>query len=235
MFFDPLFIIMILPPMFLAMWAQSQVKGNYVKYSKLLSRRGMTGAQVAEELLSQNGIKDVKVEQVQGELTDHYDPRSKTIRLSQGIYGSTSVAALSIAAHEAGHAVQHDTRYAPLSLRSAILPVASIGSNAGIWLFMIGIMLAAFAGSPFAEQMMLAGIVLFSAAVAFQLITLPVEFDASKRAISMLEEYNFLDESEIKPAKAVLRAAALTYVAAAAIAMAHLLRFILIFAGRRND
>ena len=231
--FDISFIILILPAMILAMWAQSQVRGNYAKYSRVYSKKGMTGEQVAKELLSQNGIKDVNVEKIAGELTDHYDPRSKTIRLSEGIFNSTSVAALSVAAHETGHAVQHDVRYAPLSLRSAILPVATIGSNAGMWLFMIGIMLAAFAGNPFGDQIMLVGIILFSCAVAFQIITLPVEFNASTRAIAMLEENNFLDEDEIKPAKAVLNAAALTYVAAAAVAIAHLLRLVLIYSRRR--
>ena len=234
MFFDTYFIILILPAMALAMWAQSQVKGSYAKFSKLRSRRGMTGSQVAEELLRQNGIKDVKVEHIRGELSDHYDPRSKTVRLSDGIYGSTSIAALAVAAHEVGHAVQHDVGYVPLNIRSAIVPLASIGSNAGTWLFMIGMMLSAFAGAVAGESIMLAGIVMFTAAVAFQIITLPVEFNASSRAIVMLEDNNFLDQEEIKPAKKMLNAAALTYIAAAAMALAHLMRFILIYANRRR-
>lgn len=232
-FLDTFSIMLILPAMALAFWAQSQVKGNYHKYSQVRSRKGLTGAEVAQTLLSQNGIKDVTVERIKGELTDHYDPRSKVIRLSDGIYSSTSVAALSIAAHEAGHAVQHDVNYTPLAVRSAILPLATIGSNAGMWLFMIGIILAGFAGDAFSNEIMLAGIILFSCAVLFQLVTLPVEFNASKRAVDMLQEYNMLDETEIPSAKKVLNAAALTYVAAATMALAHLLRFILIYSRRR--
>lgn len=234
MFIDPFFIMLILPAMGLAMWAQSSVKGNYAKFSQLRSKRGMTGAQVAQELVRQNGLKEVKVEMVRGELTDHYDPRSKTVRLSEGIYNSTSVAALSVAAHEVGHAVQHDVGYVPLNLRSAIVPLASIGSNAGTWLFMIGMIMGGFAGSAAGDSIMLTGIVLFSGAVAFQIVTLPVEFNASSRAIVMLEDNNFLDQEEIVPAKKMLNAAALTYIAAAAMALAHLMRFIMIYANRRR-
>lgn len=228
-------LLIIIPPFLMALWAQSLVKSNFAKYSQVRAKRGLTGAQVAEALLRHNGIKDVNIEKVSGDLTDHYDPRSKTVRLSQNIHDSTSVAALSIAAHEVGHAVQHDVSYTPLTLRSAILPAAQIGSNAGIWMFMIGLMITMFAGGGImSDQIMLVGIVLFTAAVAFQVITLPVEFNASSRAIDMLEEFDFLDKDEVRPAKHMLNAAALTYVAATAMAIAQLIRLLLIFANTRR-
>jgi len=231
--YDWTFFILI-PPLILAMWAQSKVKQNYTKYSKVQSRKGYTGEQVAKELLRLNGITDVKVDRVNGHLTDHYDPRSKTIRLSQDIYSSTSVSALSIAAHETGHALQHHKNYAPLTLRSNLVPIVNLGSNLAMPLFMLGIFLAAFAGSPFGQELMLFGIILFTTVVAFQVVTLPVEFDASKRAITMLEQNGYLESNEIKPAKEVLNAAALTYVAAVATTLASLLRLILIYSRNKR-
>lgn len=227
-------IFIIIPPLILSLWAQSKVRHNYLKYSQLKSNKGYTGEQVAKELLRINGITDVRVERVAGELTDHYDPRTKTIRLSENIYFSTSVSALSIAAHETGHALQHNKNYAPLALRSAIVPAVNIGSNSAIPLFMLGIFLTAFGGSAFGQQLMLFGIILFTAVVFFQIVTLPVEFNASSRAISMLQGNNFLDRNEIKPAKEVLNAAALTYVAAAASTFANLLRLIIIYSRNKR-
>lgn len=227
-------IFIIIPPLILALWAQTKVKHNYLKYSKLRSNKGYTGEQVARELLRINGITDVKVAKVPGELTDHYDPRTKTIRLSDNIYSSTSVSALSIAAHETGHALQHNQNYAPLGIRSALVPAVNIGSNSAMPLFMLGILLTAFGGSVFGQQLMLFGIILFTAVVLFQIVTLPVEFNASSRAIAMLQSNNFLDSTEIKPAKEVLNAAALTYVAAAASTLASLLRLIIIYSRNKR-
>jgi len=227
-------IIFVIPPMILSLWASNKVKSNYMKYSRVRSRRGMSGAQVAAALLSVNGIKDVKIERTKGQLTDHYDPRTKTVRLSEGIHDSSSLAALSVAAHEVGHAVQHNQNYGPLALRASLVPMANLGTSAGVWLFMIGMFMASFAQSPFGSGIMLIGILMFAAAVAFQLVTLPVEFNASNRAMQMLADNNFLENDEIRPAKKVLDAAALTYIAAAATAMAQLLRFVFIFMNRRR-
>jgi len=230
-------IFIMIPPLLLAMWAQNQVKHNYQKYSTMRSARGYTGEQVARELLRLNGITDVQVDRVAGELTDHYDPRSKVVRLSENIYSSTSVSALSIAAHEVGHAVQHNKGYSPLVMRSTLVPVVNISSNMAMPLFMMGMMMAAFGGggASFANELMLFGIILFSGVVVFQVVTLPVEFNASSRAIAMLQDNNFLNASEIKPAKDVLNAAALTYVAAAASTIASLLRLIIIFSRNNRD
>ncbi len=181
-------------------------------------------------MLQNSGIYDVRVERVAGNLTDHYDPRTKTLRLSQSVYDSTSVAALGVAAHETGHAIQHDVGYAPLSLRSIFVPVANLGSKLSLPLIFIGMFFTSSSGNMMIDL----GIIFFALSVAFTLITLPVEFNASSRAITLLVDQNFLDESEVGGAKKVLQAAALTYVAAAIAAVAQLLRLIAIF-GRRND
>ena len=229
-------MIIILPPFLLALWAQNKVRVNYSKYSQVASRRGYTGAQVAAELLRLNGINDVKITRSQGELSDHYNPGNKTVGLSAGVHDSISLSALSIAAHEVGHAIQHAKGYGPLTMRSAIIPLANIGSGAGIWMFMIGMILPMFMGmhSPFADALMIAGMLFFCGAVAFQLVTLPVEFNASSRAMEMLQTHGFLDKNEVAPAKKVLDAAALTYVAAAATALAQLIRLLVIFSRSRE-
>lgn len=223
-----MYILLILA-MILSLYAQSNISSTYNKYAKVANRRGFTGAQVATQMLENSGIYDVKVERVAGNLTDHYDPRTKTLRLSQSVYDSKSVAALGVAAHETGHAIQHDVGYAPLSLRSILVPVANLGSRLSFPLIFLGM----FFTSSSSNFMIELGILLFAASVAFTLITLPVEFNASSRAITLLVDQSFLDESEVGGARKVLSAAALTYVAAAIAAVAQLLRLLAIF-GRRD-
>lgn len=216
-----------------SIYAQFKVSSTFNKYSKVRNARGYTGADVARILLEQAGIHDVQVEPVRGSLTDHYDPTNKVLRLSESVYGSSSVAALGVAAHETGHAVQHHVSYAPLAMRTSIFPVVSFSSKLAMPLIIIGILFGSLTNSLLIAQV---GVVLFSLVVLFQVITLPVEFDASSRALRMLGDYNFLTPEEIKPAKKVLKAAAMTYVAAAATSIIQLLRLALIvFGGRRDD
>lgn len=226
--FDPTYILVLLGLM-LSLWASARVKSTYAKYSKESSLSGMTGAQAAHKILTMAGIYDVSIQHVAGNLTDHYDPRNKTLNLSDSVYGNFSVAAIGVAAHEAGHAIQHDRGYAPLKLRSAIAPVASIGANISWPLILIGLLLG---GSGTLIQI---GIFMFSLAVAFQLVTLPVEYNASKRAMNMLEDTGILYADELPKTKKVLNAAALTYVAAAATSALQLLRLVLLFGNRRRD
>ncbi len=233
--FDITFIIFVLPATILAMYAQFKVNSTFNKYSRVTNAKGLTGADVAKQLLAIAGIYDVQVEAVAGNLTDHYDPRAKVLRLSQSVYGSTSLAAIGVAAHETGHAVQHDQGYVPLNLRSSFFPVFNISSKIAPTLIMVGILLTAFSTSQFGILLLEIGIVLFSAVVLFQIITLPVEFNASSRAIEMLADHNILSSTELVPAKKVLSAAALTYVAAAIVAVANLLRFVVILSGRNRD
>lgn len=233
-YYDPTMILLI-PAMLLAFYAQFKVSSTFKKYSTMGNRRGLTGADVARQLLTQSGMSDVRVEHIRGTLSDHYDPRTKVVRLSDAVYNSTSVAALGVAAHETGHAMQHNESYVPLGLRSAIAPVASVSSKLSIPLIFIGLLFGTASGS-LGLLMAEIGVLLFSAAVIFQVITLPVEFNASGRAIEMLEENRMLDAEEIIPAKKVLNAAALTYVAAVAVSIAQLLRFMLMVSGgRRRD
>lgn len=213
----------------LSLLASSKVKSTYAKYSREASLTGMTGAQAAQRILSTAGIYDVRIQHVAGNLTDHYDPRNKTLNLSDTVYGSTSVAAVGVAAHECGHAIQHDRSYAPLKIRTAIAPVANIGANISWPLILIGLLLG---GNGFLIQL---GILMFSLAVAFQLVTLPVEYNASNRAMSLLSETGILYEEELRKTKKVLSAAALTYVAAAASSILQLLRLVLLYGRRRND
>jgi Zn-dependent membrane protease YugP len=216
-----------------SVYAQFKVSSTFNKYSKIRNVKGYTGADVARLLLEQSGIHDVNVEPVKGNLTDHYDPTNKVLRLSESVYGSASVAALGVAAHETGHAVQHHTGYAPLTMRSNIFPVVSLSSKLAMPLIIIGLLFGYGTGSLLLAQI---GVVLFSLVVLFQLITLPVEFDASSRALKMLQGYGFLTQEEMKPARKVLWAAAMTYVAAAATSIIQLLRLILIVSGgRRRD
>lgn len=226
--YDSMYFLVLIAFIF-SMVAQAKVSGTFNKFSKVRNRRGLTGAQVAAQMLQNAGIYDVSVQRVAGNLTDHYDPRTKTLRLSQGVYDSTSVAALGVAAHETGHAIQHDVGYAPLALRSFFVPLANFGSRLAIPLIIIGFL---FGGGG--STLVMLGILFFSLSVAFTLITLPVEFNASSRAIRLLVDDGFLDSDEIGGAKKVLSAAAMTYVAAAFAAVAQLLRLVAIF-GRRND
>lgn len=227
MLFDPTFVLLI-PAVVLAIWAQMKVKSSYQKYSQVRSASGLTGAQVARRILNMHGLNNVEVEPVAGELSDHYDPRTRTVRLSEGIYNVNSVAALGIAAHEVGHAVQHANGYTPLKIRHAILGPANIGSTMAFPLFFVGFI---FANSM--SWLMTVGIYLFLGALAFQLVTLPVEFNASTRAMSSLRGSGLMAENEVKLAGKVLNAAALTYVAAAAMALMQLIR-LLILRGARD-
>lgn len=225
-FFDPTMII-IIPGIILTLWAQAKVQSAYGKYSRVRSRSGVTGAEVARDILSRAGLGQVTVEHTPGQLTDHYDPRAGVLRLSDGVYDSQSIAALGIAAHEAGHAIQHGEKYGALVLRTAIAPAAATGSQLGLWIFMIGIFIGMFSSANMLWLMDL-GIILFTVAVAFTMVTLPVEFNASSRAIAILERGGYLTTDEIPEAKAVLRAAAWTYVAAAATAVLTLLRLLVL-------
>ncbi len=226
--FDIYYIILILPALLFGLWAQSQVNSNFSRYSKVGTMRGMTGAQAAEYILNQNGIYDVEVRHIAGNLTDNFNPKNRTINLSDSVYNSTSIAAVGVAAHEAGHAVQHAVNYKPIRIREMIIPVTQIGS----WLYLPIIMVGFIFSSQYLVNL---GILLFSTLAIFQLVTLPVEFNASDRAIRTLEGSGILYGEEITGAKRVLRAAALTYVAALVSSLAQLLRLILIFGGRRRD
>ncbi len=226
--YDPTIIILI-PAIILALFAEYKVNSNFKKYSSVQNKHGYTGADVAKQLLMLSGINDVTVQMTPGNLTDNYNPKNKTLNLSQNVYNSTSLSAIGVAAHETGHAIQHQNEYFPLTLRSSIVPLVSFSSKLSIPLIFIGLL---FAGrSLFLLEL---GIILFGIVVIFQLVTLPVEFNASRRAINLLSENNFLSESEIPAVKKVLGAAALTYVAAAVSALANLIRYILIAQNRRN-
>ena len=228
LYMDYYYLILVLPALLLAMVAQWSVQSTVRKYSQVSNREGMTGADAARLILSKNGIDDVNVTSVSGNLTDHYDPSSKTVRLSDGVFGSRSLAAVAIAAHETGHAIQHARGYKPLVLRSLCYPVANIGSSLGMPMAIFGLMFSI----SFLVQL---GIILFALAVFFYLITLPVEINASTRAIACIREENILAPEELGGAKKVLTAAAMTYVASAAVAIANLLRLILLANNRRRD
>lgn len=225
------YIWILIPGILLGFWAQMKVKSTYAKYSRVENKRGITGAQTARYILEGYGI-DIPVERIGGTLTDHYDPSSRVLRLSSGVYDGTDLAALGVAAHEVGHAIQHNRGYAPLSIRNGFYPLCAIGDQFGPYLVLIGIVIGG-AGS-FSYYIMMAGILLFAFAVFFSLVTLPVEFDASNRAIKILDKGGFLDQEELDGAKKVLSAAALTYVAAAVSAILTLLR-LLMLAQRRRD
>jgi len=230
MFFDPTYILVLVGAV-ICMIASANVKSTYNKYAAYRSMTGMTGAQVAERLLRSAGIHDVSVGHVSGELSDHYNPATKVVNLSDSVYGSTSVAAIGVAAHECGHAIQHAKGYVPLNLRTWFVPIANFGSKLAWPLILVGL----FINSQSSQMIINAGIFLFSFAVIFQLITLPVEFNASGRALALLEQQGILSEQELPYTKKVLGAAALTYVAAAASSILQLLRIIMLFGGRRRD
>ena len=229
-YWDPTYILVVIGAV-ICMIASARVKGTFNKYSQLRSMSGMNGAQVAQRVLQAAGIYDVQVRHVSGSLTDHYDPRTKTVNLSDPVYNATSVAALGVAAHECGHAIQHVKSYAPLSIRSALVPIANFGSMLAWPVILIGLLFNTRSSGLIIDI----GILLFSAAVLFQLVTLPVEFDASRRALVMLRTQGILADDELKYTRRVLKSAALTYVASAAAAILQLLRIILITNGRRRD
>lgn len=227
-YFDPTMLILI-PGVIIALWAQMRVQSNFSKYSRVPSRSGISASDMAREILASQGIYNVRVEQVRGTLTDHYDPTAQALRLSDSVGNSNSLAALAVAAHEAGHVLQHKDGYAPLMLRNAAVPVINIGSNLAIPLFIIGLI---FSWQPLVQI----GILLFSLVVLFSLITLPVEFNASRRAMAILETDGYLAQDELPGAKKVLSAAAMTYVASALSAILNLLRLLILSgAGRRDD
>ena len=229
-YWDPTYILVVIGAV-ICMIASARVKGTFNKYSQLTSMSGMNGAQVAQRVLQAAGIYDVQVRHVSGSLTDHYDPRTKTVNLSDPVYNATSVAALGVAAHECGHAIQHAKSYAPLSIRSALVPIANFGSMLAWPVILIGLLFNTRSSGLIIDI----GILLFSAAVLFQLVTLPVEFDASRRALVMLRTQGILADDELRYTRRVLKSAALTYVASAAAAILQLLRIILITNGRRRD
>jgi len=223
-FYDSTWFMLVLPALFFSMYAQMKIKSTFSKYLQVPSQTGLTGSQIARFILDKNGLYNVRVEPVAGSLTDHYDPRTEVVRLSQNVFGGSSIAAVSVAAHEVGHAIQHANSYFPLSLRSALAPVASFGSRL-VWVFIfIGMII-----SPFFIDI---GIALFLGVVLFQIVTLPVEFNASKRALEQLEA-GIIDEESARGSNKVLNAAALTYVAATIVALAELLRLLAIFNRRR--
>lgn len=221
---DATYIFLVLPAVIFALWAQFNVKSTFSKYSKIASRSGMTGFDSARRILDANGLRDVRIAHVAGDLTDHYNPTDNTIYLSDSVYASNSAAAIGVAAHEAGHAVQHATGYTPIKIRSAIIPVTNIGSNLAMPLIILGIVLSF-------PTLAYIGVAAFGLSTLFQLVTLPVEFDASGRALKALE--GTLDGDDLSSARKVLRAAALTYVAALAVSLVNLLRLLIMVAG--ND
>lgn len=230
-FWDPTYVLVIIGAI-ICLAASAKVQSTFKKYSRVRSMSGMTGAQAAQRILNAAGIHDVIIQPIHGNLTDHYDSRNKTLSLSDSVYGSASVAAVGVAAHECGHAIQHSKSYAPLSIRGALVPVANLGSTLAWPLIIIGLLFSRNSGSV----LITAGIICFSLAVLFQLVTLPVEFNASRRALSMLSDTGILGSDEIRNTRKVLSAAALTYVASAASAILQLLRLIILFGGRgRRD
>ena len=228
--FDWTYLVLVLPCVLLSLWASSNVNSTFKKYAKQLSSRRITGADAAQRVLSANGVRGVRIERVSGNLTDHYDPRANVIRLSDSVYDSTSTAAIGVACHEAGHAVQYADNYAPIKLRASIIPITNIGSKLAMPLILLGLVLSFM--ENFSYFFVYLGIACFGLSLVFQLLTLPVEFNASRRAMQAIEESNLLTVEEQKGARKTLTAAALTYLAATATALAQLLRLILIFGNR---
>jgi Zn-dependent membrane protease YugP len=231
---DIYYIILVVPTIILSLWAQFKVKSTFSKYSNVRCSKGISGAQAAQILLDANNISNVSIEAVAGSLTDHYDPGSHVLRLSQPVYGQVSIAAVGVAAHETGHAIQHARGYGPLGLRSTLVPVANIGSSIGPWLAIIGLGMSVNAPGSIGDILLKVGIILFAGAVAFYLITLPVEFNASSRALAILSQNQVLTGEELKGVKKVLSAAAMTYVASALTAVMSLVRLILLSQRRRR-
>ena len=230
---DTTYIFLLLPCILLSMWASANVKSTFNRYSRQYSQRRLTGAEAAQRVLSANGVRGVRIERVSGNLTDHFDPKTNVIRLSDNVYGSTSTAAIGVACHEAGHAVQYAENYGPIKIRAAIIPLTNFGSRIAMPLILLGILLSAFGG--FSDTLVYLGIACFGFSLVFQLVTLPVEFNASRRAMQAIEAAGILTLEEQRGAKKTLKAAALTYVAATAVALAQLIRLIAIFGGRRRQ
>ena len=231
--FDMTYLILVLPFVILSLWASSNVNSTFRKYSQQMSRRHISGAQAAQRVLTANGITGVRIERVRGNLTDHFDPRTNVIRLSDSVYDSTSTAAIGVACHEAGHAVQYAQHYAPIKLRASIIPVTNIGSKLAMPLILLGVLFSAFGYMSY--SLVYLGIACFGLSLLFQLVTLPVEFNASRRAMEAIESAGILTDEEQKGARKTLTAAAMTYVAATALALMQLLRLIMLFGGRRRD
>lgn len=237
MFFDPTYLFFFIPPMLLSMWASFRVKRAFGKYSKVQTMNGLTGAQAAKRLLDGAGIQDVQIVSTNGYLSDHYNPTNKKLALSESVYSSPSIAAVGVACHEAGHAIQHARKYAPLWLRSTLVPTANIGSKLGYFVMMAGVMLMYGSGSGLGMQIFMVGVLMFSAVLLFQLVTLPVEFDATARAKRLAVDQGIILEQEREGMDRVLNAAALTYVAAAIATLMQLLYWLMragVLGGRRN-
>lgn len=231
--YDWTFLVLVLPFVILSLIASQNVNSTFNKYSKIRSQRGLTGAQAAARVLQANGVTNVRIERISGQLTDHFDPKTNVIRLSDNVYDSNSVAAIGVACHEAGHAVQYAVGYGPIHLRAAIIPITNIGSKLAMPLILIGLLLEFFA--EISNIFVVLGVICFSLSVVFQFVTLPVEFNASSRAINAISDSYILTGDELRGAKKTLTAAAMTYVAATAVALMQLLRLIMIFGRRRRD
>ena len=231
--FDFTYVLLVLPCMLLALWASANVNSTFKKYSGQFSSRGITGAEAARRVLSANGVTGVRIESVPGNLTDHYDPKANVIRLSQNVFSSSSTAAIGVACHEAGHAVQYAKSYGPIKVRAAIIPITNIGSKLAMPLILLGLALSFLEGMSYTFVYL--GIACFGLSLVFQLVTLPVEFNASRRAMVAIQQGDILTKEEQVGARKTLRAAAMTYVAATAVALAQLVRLLLIFGRRRDD
>lgn len=230
--FDWTYPVLVLPCLILSMWASRNVKSTFQRYSTQYSLRNITAAEAARRVLRVAGVTGVRIERISGELTDHYDPRANVIRLSDGVYGSTSTAAIGVACHEAGHAVQYATNYAPIKLRAAIVPITNLGSKLAMPLILLGLLLSALGSLSY--TLIYVGIAFFGLSVLFRLVTLPVEFNASNLAMDAIDAIGILTEAEQDGAKKTLTAAALTYVAATAVALTQLLRLLILFGNRNN-
>lgn len=233
MYLDWTYIVLVLPAVLFAMWASAKVNRTFEKYKNSYNSRQITGAQAARWVLDRNGLTNVRIEHISGSLTDHYDPSTNVVRLSDDVYGSTSTVAIGVACHEVGHAIQHATNYAPVKIRTAIVPITNIGAKLSVPLIILGLILSSF-GEVFVTIAYI-GCALYGLVTIFQLVTLPTEFNASSRALKTIEETNLLQGEEFKQAKQVLSAAAMTYVAALAVSLAQLMRFLIIIGGRRSD
>ena len=231
--FDWTYVVLVLPCILLSLWASANVNSTFKRYSGQYSRRGLTGAQAAERVLRSNGVTNVRIERVSGNLTDHFDPRSNVIRLSDNVYGNTSTAAIGVACHEAGHAVQYAQDYAPIRIRSAVIPATNLGSKLAMPLILLGLLIGL--KGDLSYFLVYLGIGCFGLSLVFQLVTLPVEFDASRRAMAAIAQSELLTEEEQRGARKTLSAAALTYVAATAVALSQLLRLLILFGGRRKN